>query len=375
MEKNDKKCLIEILLFLIEEKKWKSTRQIREYLDRIGVLQGSKESKRRKVYNYLNELEYLGYIIQKDESSHQKKWKVNEKRLQNIISLSDDEKEALYLSLVFIPEEYKNLEYINKLESILKKAGERLEKNKKRIIFNAFQNISDFTRRYFDLDFSLVEKFAEDILKQKKVKIRHKNHTREILPLEIIYYEGLLYLFAKSMDEGYFNTYRLGCLERIISEGKIKEEDFLFIQSRAPHSFTFAQEEPFPFAIELPSYYIRCEKERKNLKKLKLFSTQFDIEVLNNNNVKVYLIGLTSPRFVSHFLTLDVKKIYPPDREIINSLKKNLKDKNTKEILYKYIGKERTKQLEKETLRHFKKLFNQFKKELKEILNQKLNLL
>ncbi len=376
MERNDIKAYIETLSYLLRKRDWVSSTDIREHLEGKGIVEGSYDNRRKKVNNYLNQLEYLGYIIRKEEHSGGKnplKWKINENSsLKDLITLSPKEKNALLLTLSFIPDVYKKLEFSEEIKNILIKANVEFNEKQKKIIEEALMYLPNFAEKIYELDFEKVEKLVEDIINERIIKIFYNRKTRTVIPLKIVSYEGLLYLLGKEVTENslQLKTFRIGCLNRV---GELKEEtnlDSLFIHKHERPILSFKEEHPFPFAVEVPSYYVKCEKEE--IGKYKIFQTQFHMEKLSNGNFKLYIIGLTSHRFCSHMQMLEIKKIYRPDMKILQLLKEKFNE-NTKNYLERIISKGKVRELEKNLkLDVYQKRFDSFLEIFKNFVQDKI---
>lgn len=367
---------LEIISFLLKEKDWKKSSEIREYLERKNILTGNYDNNRRKLLKYLENLEYAGYIErQEGKGKAGTKWKIkNNTSLKDLITLNDKEKNALLLSLSFIPSVYKNLEFSKEIKNILKKANIEIDNKMEILINNTFSYIPNFVEKSFELDFEDLENLVEDILNQRIIYIRYKNKTRKILPLQIIFYEGLLYLLAvedPNDKNSKIRTYRIGCLRRF--QATNQTGDIISFLEKTLSPLSFEEEKPFPFAVEVPNFYIKCDNEKSNLNKFKILPTQYHLEILKNGNYKVYIIGFTGHRFYSHFLHLEIVKIYQPDELTIELMNKKLKENN--EYLKNLINKETLDDLREINISLAQERFYIFKKGLNSFLNNKLKIL
>ncbi|WP_297454192.1 WYL domain-containing protein [Persephonella sp.] len=366
MTRNDAEFLrayIEIIKFLLDKGEWVETKQIRDFLSNLGILQGNYENKRRKLNNYLNHLHTRDYI-EKQISGRSNRWKINERMFTNIISLSDKEKDALLLSLTFTPEEYKKFEYQNVIKNILRKAGEKISEEKEFILNNAFTNIPLLHTGNYPYDFQLVDTLIEDILKKRVIKIRYKNKTKDIIPLKIVYFHGALYLLAKRIGNTRYSTYRLGCIKRIGVVNEV-EDTKIFYRGSSRTPLNFEDEEPFPFAVKLPDYYGVCG----NSGKFKVFYTQFHIEKLTDNSYKAYLLGFSSRRFFPAFSYLEIEEIYPPDEDMIAIMGKYLPEE--KENLIKVLTGKKLDTLLETDLQTLQKRFLAFIKDYNKFLENR----
>lgn len=369
---------IEILIYMLGSEGCKSTSEIRFFLERKHILEGSYDNRRRKVLNYLNNLDYLGFIERCDNknSTRSNLWRINKKtQLVEIVKITEKEKNALLLALSFIPKIYKNFKFYKEIRSLLEKSNLDISDELEKIIKNAFVYIPNFFQKSYMDDRLMVnlENIIEDIIGQRFIRVIYKNETKKILPLKIIFYEGMFYLSCLEVkDRGYeYRFYKMSCVKRLSSAEK--SDSLLFHQKRSIPAFKFLDELPFPFALEIPSYLVKCEEEIWRKKDYLIFQTQFDLEKLDNGNLKIYLIGLTSKRFYSHLSFLEFKKIYEPTPEMLKALKEKIKA--DKDIYGEIIDSERYNDLLKLNITEAKRRFLRFKEKFKIFLELKLSAL
>lgn len=369
------RAYVEILIFLAKSNSWKTTKEIREFLENLGILRGSYDNNRRKIINYLNNLELAGYILRNESKGKHQEWKIDENSgLREIITLSEREKNALLLSLSFIPQIYKDLKFREDIRSIINKVKLQRSKDFEKIVSNSFLYIPKFIEKSFYDDFTLLEKLIEDILNQRLILINYKNKTRKILPLRILYYEGLMYLSAlefKKDGSQEYKTFRLSCIKRFESGEEVK--NILIYQKNALSTFKFSGEKPFPFAIELPSYHLKCEREEVDIKRYLISQTQFEIEIVGKDSIKVYLVGFTSKRFYSNLSQLEIRKLYKPDLSMVRLLKKKLREDRDRYL--STFGRDRFSDLSSISTTESKVRYNEFKEGFRKFLINNLKVL
>lgn len=366
---------IELILFLVKENGCKSTSEIRKFLENSGLIDGSYHNKRRKLLNYLYNLESLGYVERcSNLSKRDVQWKINKtSSLLNLISISEEEKTSLLLTLSFIPRFYKNLKFYKDLKSVLEKTSENISAELERIINNAFTYLPHFFQKsYYSHNLlHTLENITKDIIDQRFVKVLYKGEHKKILPLRIIFYEGVFYLSGLEInpDKSYtYRLYRLSCLKRLAPLEK--SQLFVFHQKKAFSTFKFEDEMPFPFAIEVPNYYIKCDEEADNKHSFLIFQTQFGMEILENGNLKIYLVGFTSKRFYSHLSQLEIKKVYRPDSKMITLLKDALK--NNRDRYNDNLDDDRLADLLRISVNTARQRFDIFKEKFRRFLEEKI---
>lgn len=373
------KIYLESILFLTRERKCKSTSEIRKFLENSGLLDGNYHNRRRKVLNYLYNLEILGYVerCNNEMSRRNINWRIKKtSSLLNLLSLSDEEKTSLLLTFSFIPQFYKDLKFYRHLKSILERTSEDFSAEAEKIVGGAFMYLPHFFQKsYYDEKLlNTLEMIVKDIIQQRYIKVLYKGEHKKVLPLRIVFYEGVFYMSGMEVrsDRSYeYKMYRLNCIKRLASLEK--SPLFLYHQKRAFYTFKFEDEMPFPFAIEVPRYYLKCDEEVKNKSNFLIFQTQFGVDVLENGNIKIYLIGFTSKRFYSHLSQLEIKKIYKPDRHMMNILKDTLKSKGH---FYKdNLDDDRLKNLLNINLKLAKQRFDVFREKFKRFLEDKVRAL
>lgn len=373
------RAYLELIIFLLKSNDCKSTSEIRKYLENSNMLEGNYHNKRRKLLNYLYNLEYLGYIerCKRKVSKRDMYWRVNKtSSFLDLVTLSDEEKNSLLLALSFIPNFYKNLKFYKNIKTILEKTNEEFSVEIEKLINNAFIYVPNFFHKsYFNKKLlHTLEMIATDILNQRFIKVIYKTEHKKVLPLRILFYEGVFYLSGLEVkdDKSFeYRLFRLNCLKRL---APLKKNSlFIYHQKKALSTFKFPDEKPFPFAVEVPNYYLKCEEDFLNIENYLIFQTQFNLEILKNGNLKIYLIGFTSKRFYSHFSQLEIKKIYEPDSNMIEILKSNLK-RNLHHHL-EYLDDDRLADLLSLSVRAAKYRFNIFTEKFRKFLENKIRIM
>ncbi len=352
------KPYIEIIKLLLEKNRFIKTKDIQIAIENQGLLNKSPQSNRRLVQKYLENLEYEGYIIRKYERTkgrQSQEWKINPNNFQKIISISNKELISLLIATSFMPDDYKNLNFLSYIENIINRTAFEIDDEKKEIIENAFKYVPEFHEKFSKINPELLDKIFKGIFNKEYLKVYYDYHWKEIAPIKIFLYQGILYISAINKENKKINL-KFGCIKSVIeTDKKVKE---FYIRKYRKQNFGFEDELPFLFAVDIPKWYLKCE----NIHTTKLMNTQFYAEE-NGENIKVYLIGYTGWRFPSRMFVPHIEKIYKPDEEILETAKRFKKQlKETDEKI--------TFSLKENTIR-----FNIFIEIFGNYLNQRLNLL
>ena len=366
--------LVEILLYLLKENTIKTSTEIFEHVRESlkHVLPSENTESDKKIFlRALNILENLGILESKPGKGRKPSlWKVKGKifKERNFFLLESD----LYFYLIFfsfIPNEYKELPLFKPVLKVIEYFSEGLKPEKLKIIGDAFAYEPPFAMRFARPDTELLKEVVKAIVDERPLRIIKDGKERTILPLNLFFYSGNLYLGAiKIIKENSkykfpYRSYLLHSIKLSPSGSYVKTEvkipRSIIDENRRKH-IGFPDEKPFIFGIELD------DLSAKEIKKGgKVFSTQFFTEP--NQNV-VYLVGFTSSRFYNDFIIKGFKKIIPPNKEIIDVAK----EKKVKELvseIYPHLPK--VSYGLTENIRNFKR----FRREIKALLMQKLNIL
>ncbi|GEM_PF-921474 len=348
------KLAVEVLNLLLYRGSFVSTPEIQKYLCSLGLLESSSPTskERRKLNRLLSALESLGYV--ESERSFPKgrrpqRWRVNERALPYLVSISDEELVSLLTFVSFIPETYKALPVFSPFLGLVCRLSRRLDEEKKELIENSFVYEPQFVERFIPVDQKLLLQLHRAIIEGRALRVKYKNSPAfKLFPLKIFVYSGLMYLGALSEDKVY-RTYHLAGLK--VLEGLNERLPAFYRKKYEKTTFYLEDEKPFLFGVRVP-----LKGALDYFSEVRLFSTQFFLK-REEEGYLVYLVGFLGSRFTSRFLVEEVVEIVPPSEEIV----KVAKEKRLKEF---YPGLSYG-------LKENKRRFSAFVEELRHFLSQR----
>jgi len=151
------KLTVEILNFLLQKGEFVSTPEIQRHLFSLGLLESVLPTgkDRRKLNRILSFLESTGYIESEKTNLRGRKpqkWRVNEKVLPYLVSISDEEMVSLLTFATFVPETYRNLPIFFPFLELLYRLNKRLDGKKKELIENSFVYETQFLEKFVPID-------------------------------------------------------------------------------------------------------------------------------------------------------------------------------------------------------------------------------
>jgi len=221
------KPYIEIIKLLLEKNSFVKTRDLQRVLENQGLLTKSYYSNRRLLQKYLENLEYEGYIIRRYENIKGRKsqeWKINPKSFPKIIGISEKELISLLITTSFMPDDYKQLSFLSDIENIINRTAFEIDEEKREIIENSFKYVPEFHEKFSKINPYLLDKIFKGVFNKTYLKVFYKEKWKEIVPIKIFLYQGILYI-AGVDEENRLKNLKFSCITNIIETNK-KEQNF-----------------------------------------------------------------------------------------------------------------------------------------------------
>jgi len=345
---------VEVLNLLLQKRYFVSTSEIQRHLFSLGllgsVLPTSKD--RRKLNRLLSFLESAGYIESERTDLRGRKpqrWRINEKALPYLVSISDEELVSLLTFATFVPETYRNLPIFSPFLELLCRLSRRLDESKKELIENSFVYETQFLEKFIPFDQQVLLQVHRAIIENKALRIKYKGSDAfRIFPLKIFVYNGVLYVGALREDKVY-RTYYLAGLK--ILEELDETLPKLYRKKFESVAFTIEDEKPFLFGVR-----VALKESMDYFSNPQIFPTQFFLK-REKEDYLIYLVGFLGSRFTSRFLVEEALEIIPPSQEMILMAKEQKLRKKYSNISF--------------SLRENKKRFSLFVEELRSFVEQR----
>ncbi len=247
------------------------------------------------------------------------RWRVNEKVLPYLVSISDEEMVSLLTFATFVPETYRNLPIFSPFLELLYRLNKRLDGKKKELIENSFVYENQFLEKFVPFDQQTLVQVHRALIKSKALRVKYKGSDAfKIFPLKIFVYNGVLYLGALKENKTY-RTYHLAGL-KVLEE--LDETASRFYRKRYEGvTFAIKDEEPFLFGVR-----VALKEGMEYFSEFQMFPTQFFLRK-EEESYLIYLVGFLGSRFASRFLVEEVLEIIPPSQEMTAMAKeKRLKE-------------------------------------------------
>ncbi|TCK02487.1 WYL domain-containing protein [Phorcysia thermohydrogeniphila] len=322
------KLAVEILNFLLQKGDFVSTPEIQKHLFSLGLLESVSPAgkDRRKLNRLLSFLESTGYIESERADLRGRKpqrWRVNEKALPYLVSISDEEMVSLLTFATFVPETYRNLPIFSPFLELLCRLSKRLDGSKKELIEDSFVYETQFLEKFVSFDQEVLIQVHRAIIENRALRVKYKgSEVFKIFPLKIFVYNGVLYVGALKEDkeDKSYRTYYLAGL-KVLEELNETLSKFYRKQFRNI-TFGMKDEEPFLFGMR-----VALKGGMDYFSEPQVFSTQFFFKK-EKESYLIYLVGFLGSRFTSRFLVEEVLEIIPPSQDMIAMAKeRKLKEK------------------------------------------------
>ncbi len=346
-----KLTVLEVLKAIIEKAKKNEDYCARtsEIQEEIFGTDDPRDATRRKLQRYLLELEEEGWleVCKGGYGRAGKSWRINREKLKDMnLLFVDDEKRRFLLALLgFIQKDFRE-DIVGKFKDIITSIS--LSKVDEKILKERIVRFEEFDVMSAEVNIKVLIKIIEcmeKILSGEAVVLKFTyKKVRYVIPLRLGTYYGLIYLQAYDLldlkkglkiDElpaKLFNVHFIDPqsitilsseeVEKLLNINNLKK--IIKKLAEKVEVKTFPDEEPFVFGI-----HIRLRKpEIVDVKNLKFTPTQFFAEKIDDNRVRVFLIGYTGGRFAMRFLGVrDLEKIEKPSEEMLEKAREmNIKD-------------------------------------------------
>jgi len=308
------KLAVEVLNFLLQKGHFVSTPEIQKHLFSSGLLESVSPAgkDRRKLNRLLSFLESTGYIESERTDLRGRKpqrWRINEKALPYLVSISDEELVSLLTFATFVPETYRNLPIFSPFLELLCRLSRRLDESKKELIENSFIYETQFLEKFVPFDQQVLVQVHRAIMEKRALRVKYKGSDAfKIFPLKIFVYNGVLYVGALREDKVY-RTYYLAGL-KVLEE--LNETLPKFYRKKFESvAFTIEDEKPFLFGVR-----VALKESMDYFPNPQIFPTQFFLK-REKEDYLIYLVGFLGSRFTSRFLVEEALEIIPPSQEMI----------------------------------------------------------